>query len=176
MERKKIIDEIPIKSVREVLIFSEKLIEDFKKDEGSLNATEIFNRYAEAVEIILHQKISNCFRVHIDEEYGDNFIHNKDIRIKFGSLQNDKRIPLNLWEIIIDDFEQDTIQEDLKPFKECLDKKADEITKNLIKEASKFIAPLLNPSTLNIRLTRAEVDYHIDKIFQIINQMISILY
>jgi len=166
------INKIPTKDVKDLLLSAENLLKDFRSIGDDLNSSEIIKLYAQALEIMLDLKISIYFKSYVKEKYNNSYIHNKEIRIKFGNLQNGKRIPLTLWKNILRDFNDRIISEELKAFKVCLKGIINESILNTIEKICEFIIPFLIPKPYKKEIAMEEFI----SLRTLINKIIDLLY
>ena len=170
------IGKISNQKIKDLIFSIDTHFQDIINKRSSINVISIFKQYAKVLEIIIDQKISKYFKPHLNEKYNKGFIHNKDIRIKFGNLQQNKMISLNTLAKIFRDFKEEPIDKDLLLFKTLLKGKIEDNILNEIEDTNLFLLNLTNPKQHTKDLGVEEVILNRNSVISRLNQIIDNLY
>ncbi len=161
--------------VKAALISAERIFKDYHERDILPDASSIVHQYSKSLEIMLDERISTHIKAFLKKEYKGGFINNKDIRIKFGNLLNNKTISLGRWERIIEDIKKPD-KHHLKPFKKIIEDNFDEEALNAIRMCCNTIIEDRNPGAHSEIIEMSQIIALRSKIVSQLNQVINYLY
>ncbi|MFX1353991.1 MAG: hypothetical protein ACFFGP_08535 [Promethearchaeota archaeon] len=171
------LNQIQSENVRKILMTAEKQF-NFYKDNPKLDASPIIAQYSKALEVMLNEKISSHFKP-LFAQYRKKYQNNEtseDFNKKFGNLMRNKSLNLGIWIAILEDLDQPQKPSDVREFLSILSEKFENTSLHAIEIACKTINPLRNEYIHTEVCSLEEVCNARQKIVNVLNPVIELLY
>ncbi len=114
------INSITKQEIINILITVEQKLIDYHHKDSNFDASDIILGYSKALEIMLDDKVSIKFKPLIIEYRRTRRKTSEDFKKKFGWLFKDKTISLGTWVRIFEDFQKESIDDDVKKYRDQL--------------------------------------------------------
>lgn len=170
------LNDISSTEIKNILITAERKFIDYRNKSDDFDASDIIIGYSKALERMLNEKMAIHFKQLIQKYKRTKRQTSEDFRKKFKWLFQEKTISLGTWTRIFRDFKKNSLELDVKEFKEHLELKFSKAELNAIQTVCEVIVKERNKivhwKVLNIK----QVILIRKKIVPLFNQAIKVLY
>ncbi len=170
------INDITRKEIINIFTTVEQKLIDYRDRDNTFDASDIILGYSKALEIMLDDKVATYFKPLIIEYKRARRTVSEDFNKKFVWLFKDKTISLGTWVRIFKDFKKESIDDDVKKYRDHLKSKFNEKELEELKQLCDMIVNERNKIAHTKVLNINQVVTFRKKLVPQFNHIIKILY